>query len=79
MAKVKAKVAKANRKGKANLLGLPWATAASNPAATVGKLDMSTENVANASGMKSRASRNPHPPTTITLNMRLTSRWMKPP
>ena len=57
LAKVKAKVAKANRKAKANLLALPWATAAPNPAATVGKLDMSIATVENDSGMKNRANR----------------------
>ncbi len=75
----KAKVAKANQKGKEDLTVLTWATAAPNPAATVGNPDMSTENVANASGMKSRPSRNRNLPTTITLNMRLTYRWMRPP
>ncbi len=79
LVKEKAKVAKANQKGKENLLALPWATAAPNPAATVGNPDMSTENVANANGMKSRASRNRNLPTTITHNMRLTYRWMRPP
>jgi hypothetical protein len=79
LAKVKAKVAKANQKEKANLLALPWATAAPNPAATVGKLDMSIENVANVSGMKNRVSRKRNLTTPTTLNMRLTSRWMRPP
>ncbi len=77
--KEKAKVAKANQKGKENLLALPWATAAPTPAATVVKMDMSIETVANDCGMKSRASRKRNLPTTITLNMRLTFRWMKPP
>jgi hypothetical protein len=77
--KKKAKVGKANLKGKENLLALPWETAAPNPAATVGKLDVSTENVANACGMKNRANRKRNPHTTITPNMQLTSRQMRSP
>ena len=79
LVKKKAKVAKANQKGRENLIALPWATAAPNPAATVGKLDMSIENVANVSGMKNRVSRKRNLTTPTTLNMRLTSRWMRPP
>jgi hypothetical protein len=74
LVKTKAKVGKVNLKGKENLLALPWETAALNPAATVGKQDMSTETVANASGMKSRTSRKRNPTTPITPNMRLTFR-----
>ncbi len=79
LVKTKAKLGKANLKGKENLLALPWATAAPNPADTVVKLDMSIETVANDCGMKNRANptRNPHTPTTP--NMRLTFRWMRPP
>jgi hypothetical protein len=79
LVKTKAKVGKANLNGKANLLALPWATAAPNPAATVGKLDMSIETVENACGMKNRANRKRNPHTTTTPNMRLTFRWMRPP
>jgi hypothetical protein len=75
----KAKVGKANLKGKEHLLALPRATAAPNPAATVGKLDMSTETVANDCGMKNMANQRRNPHTIITPNMRLTFRWMRPP
>ena len=75
----RAKVGKVNQKGKENLLALPWETAALNPAATVGKLDMSIETVANDCGMKNKANKKRNPLTIITLNMRLTFRWMRPP
>jgi hypothetical protein len=79
LVKTKAKVGRVNLKEKENLLALPWATAALNPAATVGKLDMSIETVANDCGMKNKANKKRNPHTIITLNMRLTFRWMRPP
>jgi hypothetical protein len=79
LVKTQAKVGKANLKEKENLLALPWATAAPNPAATVGKLDMSIETVANDCGMKNIANKKRNPHTIITPNMRLTFRWMRPP
>ena len=79
LVKGKEKEAKANQKGKENLFALPWVTAALNLAATVPKLDTSTVTVANEFGMKNRANKKQNQPTITTLNMRLTSRWMRPP
>ena len=79
LVKGKKKGTKANQKGKENLFALPWVTAALNLAATVPKLDTSTVTVANEFGMKNRANKKQNQPTITTLNMRLTSRWMRPP
>jgi hypothetical protein len=79
LVKTQAKVGKANLKEKENLLALPWATATLNPAATVGKLDMSIATVANDCGMKNMANKNRNPHTIITLNMRHTFKLMRPP
>ena len=69
LVQIKAKAEKANPNGMARVHDLPWAIAAPNPAATVGRQDIKTGNVVNVSGMKSRKSRKRNLPTTITLNM----------